>query len=429
MYQILLRKVSVNFGSVHALVDIDLEVSKGEYVVILGPSGAGKTTLLRVLAGLIKPSSGNIFFDNIDITNYPPEKRNIAYLPQNYALFPKMNVWDNITYAPKLQRQIKDRINELGNEILDMMHLSERPDAYPHELSGGMKQRTALGRSLAANSKILLLDEPLRALDARLRLELRNELLKLTQDLGLTVLHVTHDQDEAMNIADRLVILNKGHILQIGTQEEIYLYPKDDFVCSFVGETISFSSYVTNMEKISEKQISKLIPLYDKEFYHYYFEYKEGNISKKIEIITPNIFGIGEEVQIIVKTENIRLTKIKDFKKKISELNTNKDTTDKLQSLLLKSSNDSLSFNSNIDITDENENFPDLSLYTNTFLGKIINSFYLGKWTTFEIQMQDISAMWKVKLTSRKATRFKIGDFVVLQILKEFAYAFKFNNK
>ena len=308
-----------------------------------------------------------------------------------------------------------------------MMHLLDRPDAYPYELSGGMKQRTALGRSLATNFQVLLLDEPLRALDARLRIELRNELLKLTRDLGLTVLHVTHDQEEAMSVADRLVILHKGRILQIGTQEEIYLYPKNDFVCSFLGETISLTAQVINIEKYSEGQIKKLFPLFNKDFYCYYFESKNGNITKKLEIINPNVFAIGDEVQLIVKTENIRLTKIDDFNKKMYKLDSKKNLVEASES----STNGSTTTTAlvldsqSVDLSNADLTIPDLGLMTNTFWGKIIHSYYLGKWTDFEIQMQDVSTIWKAKLTSRKAIRFKIGDLVVLQFLKEFVYAFK----
>ncbi|MHA2340155.1 MAG: ABC transporter ATP-binding protein [Candidatus Hodarchaeales archaeon] len=232
MTKIQLENISMSFGETKALIDVNLSVEKGKYIVILGPSGAGKTTLLKVIAGLYKPKKGRIIIDgDKDITKLSPEGRGIAFLPQDYGLFPKKTVWENISFSPKIQKF--SNTSELVKEFLLMVHLTDRPDAYPHELSGGMKQRTALGRALATNYSIILLDEPLRALDARLRLEIRNELKKMVKDLGFTVFHVTHDQEEAFSIGDSIVVLNQGRIEQIGNQEHLYRNPVNEFVASF----------------------------------------------------------------------------------------------------------------------------------------------------------------------------------------------------
>ena len=205
-----IQNISLSFGKSHALRNISIDLEKGEYLVVLGPSGAGKTSLLKSIAGLYRPDTGKIFINSREVTKLPPEERHVAFMPQTYALFSKMDVWGNVSYGPKLQGRSQQEINDDCNKILEMVHLENRKDALPSELSGGMKQRTALARSLTTNFPVLLLDEPLRALDARLRIELRNELKRIVKNLGFTVMHVTHDQNEAMAVADRILVLNKG---------------------------------------------------------------------------------------------------------------------------------------------------------------------------------------------------------------------------
>ncbi|MCK4848963.1 MAG: ABC transporter ATP-binding protein, partial [Candidatus Heimdallarchaeota archaeon] len=198
--QILIENLSKRFGKKNALIDINLLVARGDYVVILGPTGAGKTTLLKIIAGLIPASKGTIYKDGDLLNDVPPEERNLAYLPQtsDYSLFPYMNVWHNTLFSPKMRGEKSiDEINAVGNEVLDLVNLRHRYAALPHELSGGMKQRVALARAIAADADVFLLDEPLRALDARLRIILRTEIKKLVTDLKKTTFHVTHDQEEA----------------------------------------------------------------------------------------------------------------------------------------------------------------------------------------------------------------------------------------
>ncbi len=220
--------------------NISLEVKESEYVVILGPTGSGKTTLLRTVAGLARQDSGRIFFDGRPVEQLAPFDRGVAYLPQNYSLFGHMTVWDNVAFGPTVQDWEIRRRDQIVREMLNLVHLSDRRDAFPRELSGGMQQRAALARALATQAQILLLDEPLRALDARLRIELRQELRVLAKDLGITTLHVTHDQEEAVSIADRIAVLRRGKVVQVGSPEEIYETHQDPFVANFVGEANFF---------------------------------------------------------------------------------------------------------------------------------------------------------------------------------------------
>ncbi len=224
------------FRGVVALDAVDLEVRESEYVVILGPTGAGKTTLLRTIAGLTRQDRGHISFDGEQVDRLPPFDRGVAYLPQNYSLFGHMTVWDNVAFGPTVQNWEIRRRDQVVREMLNLVHLSDRRTAFPRELSGGMQQRVALARALATQAQILLLDEPLRALDARLRMELRQELRTLAKDLGITTLHVTHDQEEAISIADRIAVLRKGRVVQVGPPQEVYESHKEPFVANFVGE-------------------------------------------------------------------------------------------------------------------------------------------------------------------------------------------------
>jgi ABC-type Fe3+/spermidine/putrescine transport system ATPase subunit len=249
MSLIKLVNVTKKFGDIIALDQINLSIEDGEYVCILGQTGAGKTTLLRIIAGLLDPDEGKIYIDGKLVNNVPPEERNAVYMFQQFALFPHMDVWRNISFGPVIQDQNKDKIKKLTNEILDMVRLSERRDAFPKELSGGMQQRVALARGIASGSRILLLDEPLGALDARLRVDLRTQLRKLVKARNLTAIHVTHDQEESLMIADRIVILRKGKIEQIGKPNEVYSKPKSLFVTSFVGGANFLEGTVTKIDE------------------------------------------------------------------------------------------------------------------------------------------------------------------------------------
>jgi len=235
-----------------AVDDVSLQVYDREYFSLLGPSGCGKTTLLRIIAGLVEPDRGEVYIDSKLVNKLPPEDRGIGFVFQTYALFPHMDVWDNVTYGPHVKAWEETKSERIGREMLEMVRLYERQDALPHELSGGMMQRVALSRALAAGAKLLLLDEPLGALDAKIRFDLRYELRRLVKDLGLTAIHVTHDQGEAMAISDRIAVMKKGKILQVGTPQELYTNPQHIFVANFVGENNFLEG---NVAKISDEKV------------------------------------------------------------------------------------------------------------------------------------------------------------------------------
>ncbi len=218
-----------------AIDHVSFEVQDCEYLCVLGPTGSGKTTLLRLIAGLVYPDEGEIFIDGKPVARRPPEERNAAYVPQQYALFPHMRVLENVSFGPVSKGLSSEAVSRISWQMLRMVRLDPRADAFPRELSGGMQQRVALARGLASGAKLLLLDEPLGALDARLRVELRYKLRELAKSQGLTTLHVTHDQEEAITIADRMIVLRNGRVQQHGTPFHIYQRPASLFVADFIG--------------------------------------------------------------------------------------------------------------------------------------------------------------------------------------------------
>ncbi|MEM1550336.1 MAG: ABC transporter ATP-binding protein [Candidatus Bathyarchaeia archaeon] len=219
-----------------ALNNINLQVEDGEYLCVVGPSGCGKTTLIKCIAGIIEPDEGEIYIDNKLINSLPIEDRNIGYVFQEIALFPHMNIYDNICYSPFVKGWKISSVENLIKEMLNLLGLRERIKDYPEELSGGARQKAAIARALVSGSRLLLLDEPLGSLDAKVRRVLRHELRRLVKDLGLTAIHVTHDQEEAMSIADRIVVMRSGRIIEVGTPLDLYLRPKNLFTAYFVGE-------------------------------------------------------------------------------------------------------------------------------------------------------------------------------------------------
>ena len=249
MPEVRIENVTKKYGKIVAVDNVSLHVRDKEYFSLIGPSGCGKTTLLRLVAGLVQPTEGKIFIENKPVTNTPPEDREIGFVFQTYALFPHMNVWNNVIYGPRVKAWDKEKSNKIGDEMLEMVLLRERLDSYPGELSGGMMQRVALARALAAGAKLLLLDEPLGALDAKIRFELRYEVRKLVKDLGLTAIHVTHDQGEAMAISDRIAVMKKGKVLQVGTPLELYMKPQHIFVANFIGESNFLEGYVSKVDR------------------------------------------------------------------------------------------------------------------------------------------------------------------------------------
>ncbi len=248
MPDVRVENVTKKFGKVVALDKVSLHVHDKEYFSLLGPSGCGKTTLLRVIAGLIVPDEGEIYIGERLVNNVPPEDRDIGFVFQTFALFPHMDAWNNVTYGPRVKGFDMEKAGTIGHEVLEMVRLHERLNAFPNELSGGMMQRVAVARALAAGAKLLLLDEPLGQLDAKVRNELRYDIRRMTNDLALTAIHVTHDQSEAMAISDRIAVMRKGKIMQVGTPEELYMNPQSIFVAHFIGESNFLEGYISKMD-------------------------------------------------------------------------------------------------------------------------------------------------------------------------------------
>lgn len=245
---ITIRSVSKSFGGYQALHDVNLEIGKGELVALLGPSGCGKTTLLRIIAGLETVDEGAVLFNDKDLAGLPPQKRNIGFVFQHFALFKHMTVFDNIAFGltvrPAKSRLSKDEIGKRVKDLLKLIQMEWLADSFPGKLSGGQRQRVALARALAIEPSVLLLDEPFGALDATVRRELRRWLKRLHDELNITSIFVTHDQEEALEVANRVVVMNKGKIEQIGSPEEVYSHPVNRFVYQFLGDVNVFKGRI-----------------------------------------------------------------------------------------------------------------------------------------------------------------------------------------
>lgn len=241
-----IQNVHRHFGSQRAVDGVSIAVERGEFISLLGPSGSGKTTLLRIVAGFEHPDSGSIVVEGENLTRTAPQKRNMGMVFQSYALFPNMTAADNVAFGLRTRHVPQAQIRPRVKELLTLVGLGEKTERYPHQLSGGEQQRVALARALAPNPRVLLLDEPLSALDARIRVSLRAEIRRIQRTLHITTLYVTHDQEEALAMSDRVVVFNQGRAEQIGTPEEIYDQPATSFVSSFVGTTNRLHAEVTN---------------------------------------------------------------------------------------------------------------------------------------------------------------------------------------
>ena len=274
------------YGEKVVIEDINLEVYEGEFLTLLGSSGCGKTTILRSISGLDKPSSGKVYIDGVDVTNLDPTKRYVNTIFQNYALFPLMTIEDNIGFGLKMKKVKKDEIKKRVNDMLELVHLLGYEKRKPKELSGGEQQRVSIARGLINNPKVLLLDEPLSALDQKLRKSMQIELKQLQKKLGITFIYVTHSQDEALTMSDRIVLLKDGKIEQVDTPVKIYEKPNSLYVADFLGESNLFNGKV-----VSKKDEFALVELED------------GNI---IKVIAPKV-KVDDIVNIVIRPENIKL--------------------------------------------------------------------------------------------------------------------------
>ena len=330
-----LEHIVVRFGDFEALHDINIEVKEGEFFTFLGPSGCGKTTTLRTITGFISPDEGRVKVKGKDITNVPIEKRNIGMVFQSYALFPSMTVKDNIAFGLKMQKMDKAEIEKKVSSIADKVELSkDQLEKAVSQLSGGQQQRVAIARALVTEPAIICMDEPLSNLDAKLRVQLRNELKKLQSNFGITTIYVTHDQEEALTLSDRIAVFNKGSIEQIGTPNEIYNKSATDFVCNFIGDINELSPDIVDMMKldttkrhyirlerlgINEAPTGEVLHLsgtvLSREYYGLYIKYtikSDNSILKAVEKNNGiNIYAPGDKVSINIDPKNI-MSYIKD---------------------------------------------------------------------------------------------------------------------
>ena len=288
------------------LESICLTAKKGEFVTLLGSSGCGKTTTLRIIAGLEQPDSGQVFLDGKDVTSLEPNQRNVNTVFQNYALFPHMNVADNIGYGLKLKKTPKAEISRRVKEMLELVQLSGFEKRKPSELSGGQRQRVAIARALVNNPEVLLLDEPLGALDLQLRRAMQHELKRLQKKLGITFIYIPHDQEEAINMSDTIAVMNHGRFEQIGTPDEIYNHPKTSYVATFVGNANILTGVVENIGTEETGDISKLITV----------RTDAGKVKVSMNTTATSDKGYlpqkGEKVTIAVRSENIRFEENND---------------------------------------------------------------------------------------------------------------------
>ena len=245
-----IRNVTKRFGTFLALDDVTLEIPDGSLTAVLGPSGSGKSTLLRIVAGLERPDSGEVLLAGEDATGLAPQRRNVGFVFQHYAAFKHMTVRDNVAFALAIRKRPKQEIRERVDELLELVQLQGFADRYPSRLSGGQRQRMALARALAAKPRVLLLDEPFGALDARVRAELRDWLRRLHQEVHVTTVFVTHDQEEAMEVADRVAVLDHGRLEQVGAPADLYDAPASEFVLRFVGDAVLLGSRLVRPHEV-----------------------------------------------------------------------------------------------------------------------------------------------------------------------------------
>ena len=291
------------------LESICLTAKKGEFVTLLGSSGCGKTTTLRIIAGLEQPDSGQVFLNGKDVTSLEPNQRNVNTVFQNYALFPHMNVADNIGYGLKLKKTPKAEISRRVKEMLELVQLSGFEKRKPSELSGGQRQRVAIARALVNNPEVLLLDEPLGALDLQLRRAMQHELKRLQKKLGITFIYITHDQEEAINMSDTIAVMNHGRFEQIGTPDEIYNHPKTSYVATFVGNANILTGVVENIGTEETGDTSKLITVRTDAGK---VKVSMNNANITAESDKEYLLQKGEKVTIAVRSENIRFEENKE---------------------------------------------------------------------------------------------------------------------
>jgi spermidine/putrescine transport system ATP-binding protein len=298
-----IKEISKSFGDFKVLNAVNLEIQKGEFFSLLGPSGCGKTTLLRIIAGFETPDVGVVTFDGADVLPLPPNRRQANTVFQNYALFPHLTVFENVAFSLRLKKLQKNEVNSRVTEYLKLVQLEGHAHKKPSQLSGGQKQRVAIARALINEPRVLLLDEPLSALDAKLRQHMLIELDQIHDKIGITFIYVTHDQQEALSVSDRIAVMNQGNVLQVGTPHDIYESPATDFVARFIGETNLFDASVTSVEKLDRPE---------PEYMAYLFIPELGNIK----VTTVDEIRPGQQVIFTIRPEKILISKEKPATKR-----------------------------------------------------------------------------------------------------------------
>jgi spermidine/putrescine transport system ATP-binding protein len=300
---VVIEGVSKTFGDFKVLKDIYLGIKGGEFFSLLGPSGCGKTTLLRILAGFESPDEGAVTIDGTDVLPQPPNRRQVNTVFQNYALFPHLTVFENVAFSIRIKKEPKGGITKKVTEYLKLVELEEHAHKKPNQLSGGQKQRVAIARALINEPRVLLLDEPLSALDAKLRQHMLIELDQIHDKIGITFIYVTHDQQEALSVSDRIAVMNKGNVLQVGTPHDIYESPADDFVARFIGETNLYNAEISSVSKL------------DRPVTEYMTELEVPELGK-IMCTTVDEFKAGQKVSFTIRPEKILISKEKPSTKR-----------------------------------------------------------------------------------------------------------------
>jgi len=297
---VVINGICKSFDDFAVLNNVSLEIKKGEFFSLLGPSGCGKTTLLRIIAGFEHPDEGTLTLDGNNVLSLPPNKRHTNTVFQNYALFPHLSVFENVAFSPRLKKLPESEIKSKVEQYLNLVRLEGHADKKPNQLSGGQKQRVAIARALINEPRVLLLDEPLSALDAKLRQHMLIELDRIHDEIGITFIYVTHDQQEALSVSDRLAVMNKGDILQIGTPHEIYESPSTDFVAHFIGETNLFDGVITSVEKVKISDSNDEM--------EYLAEVEIAELGK-IKVTDLDEVKVGQRVSFTIRPEKIVITK------------------------------------------------------------------------------------------------------------------------
>jgi spermidine/putrescine transport system ATP-binding protein len=300
---VIIGRVSKSFGDFKALDGVSLEIKKGEFFSLLGPSGCGKTTLLRIIAGFESPDRGTVTLEGTDVLHLPPNRRQVNTVFQNYALFPHLTVYENVAFSLRLRHFPRNKVDPMVREYLHLVQLEGHAQKKPNQLSGGQKQRVAIARALINGPRVLLLDEPLSALDAKLRQHMLIELDQIHDKIGITFIYVTHDQQEALSVSDRIAVMNQGEVLQVGTPHDIYESPATGFVARFIGETNLFDAKVVSVTRLDREEPEYMAGLEIPEL---------GTIL----VTTVDEVRPGQKVSFTVRPEKILISKEKPSTKR-----------------------------------------------------------------------------------------------------------------